>query len=72
MGPCNRQGASHTVTAVGEPASVVRHRMSPDKGTGREEAGKGAGSSLGKALKSMLRVWGVDRGEPFCQLLYLR
>ena len=46
--------------------------MSPVKGTGREEAAKAAGSRLGKALKSMLRAWGVDCGEPFCQLLYLR
>lgn len=72
MGPCDRRGASHAVTAVGERASVVRCRMSPDKGTGREKAGRGAGSRLGKALKSVLRVWGVVRGEPFCQLLYLR
>ena len=48
MGPCDRRGASHAVTAVGERASVVRRRMSPDKGTGREEAGSGAGSRLGK------------------------
>ena len=72
MGPCDRRGASHAMTAVEARASVVRSRMSPVKGTGREEAAKGAGSRLGKALKSMLRVWGVDCGEPFCQLLYLR
>ena len=56
------------MAAVGEWPSVVTSRMSPDKGTGHEKAGKRAGSRLGKALKSMRRVWGVDCGEPFVNL----
>lgn len=56
------------MAAVGERPSVVTSRMSPDKGTGHEEAGKRAGSRSGKAVKSVLRVWGVDCGEPFVNL----